>query len=173
MLSIWYARDCMSIGNIDTQLSAVGTWTHEIKVTSEGNAVCLFIFFKCFDCSDWLELLCTIHMQDSLTAQETSYNKWFPCLCPLDTLKKLKWKFCKCQVISSPAWSLSICYYVNYLSCYIGQLNNLFCLKNQRLSSCNASYYSAGPENRGVCVLEIPCFKELMIWEACILIIRW
>ena len=42
----------MSIGNIDTQLSAVGTWTREIKVTSEGNAVCLFIFFKCFDCSD-------------------------------------------------------------------------------------------------------------------------
>ena len=29
----------MSIGNIDPQVPAVGRWTHEIKVTSEGNAV--------------------------------------------------------------------------------------------------------------------------------------
>lgn len=42
----------MSIGNIDAQLSAVGTWTNEIKVTSEGNTVYLFIFFMCFDCRD-------------------------------------------------------------------------------------------------------------------------
>lgn len=33
----------MSIGNIDPQVPAVGRWTHEIKVTSEGYAVFLLL----------------------------------------------------------------------------------------------------------------------------------